>query len=336
VHDTARSDAEKKHNSEQERLAELIRQKRENALNKPEIYTEYEKQQLKLRELGQADFVDYMRRQANRRQSKSNRIIWLSALHFFSEFSGGSLKFSELSEMLLDEFRDYLLSTTAKRSKNLLSQNTAHLYYGKVKAALRQAFRDGIIQTDLSGRLKSIEAVETERAFLDPDELNRLAKTPCDDELIKRAALFSALTGLRFCDIKKLVWDEVFYIEGQGHYLRFRQKKTMGFEIHPIGDQAIQLCGERGDPKQLVFQGMKYSAYYRKRLMRWIKDADITKHVPFHGFRHTYGTLQHFYGTSPATLQKLMGHKNLKQTMVYTKITDPAKRAAADKIVLDM
>lgn len=41
---------------------------------------------------------------------------------------------------------------------------------------------------------------ETRRNFLTIDELNKLVKTDCNNPLLKRAALFSALTGLRFSD----------------------------------------------------------------------------------------------------------------------------------------
>jgi integrase len=63
--------------------------------------------------------------------------------------------------------------------------------------------------------LKPIKQAETQRNFLTIEELNSLVKTECNNPLLKRAALFSALTGLRFSDIKNLVWGELEYIEGQ-------------------------------------------------------------------------------------------------------------------------
>lgn len=55
-------------------------------------------------------------------------------------------------------------------------------------------------------KVKNIPTNNVRRNFLTQDELNHLAATPCDKSIIKRAALFSALTGLRHSDIKKLKW----------------------------------------------------------------------------------------------------------------------------------
>ncbi|WP_287421440.1 hypothetical protein [Candidatus Brachybacter algidus] len=42
---------------------------------------------------------------------------------------------------------------------------------------------------------------------------------------MKRAALFSALTGLRFSDIKNLIWGELEYIEGADTLYNSNSKK---------------------------------------------------------------------------------------------------------------
>ena len=48
---------DKQNRTEKLRLAERIHQKRENQLNKPEIYDEFEKNQLRIRELGEINFI---------------------------------------------------------------------------------------------------------------------------------------------------------------------------------------------------------------------------------------------------------------------------------------
>jgi hypothetical protein len=46
------------HNAETLQIGESIRQKRENFLNKPEIYSEYEKEQLRKKEKGEQSFIE--------------------------------------------------------------------------------------------------------------------------------------------------------------------------------------------------------------------------------------------------------------------------------------
>jgi integrase len=332
---------DKQHNTETLKIGESIRQKRENFLNKPEIYSDYEKQQLRLKELGEQCFVEYFAKLANKRKA-SNHDNWVSALNYLETFTNGSLKFADLNESFLEDFKEYLLTTKSNRSnKTTLSQNSAHSYFNKVKAALKQAYKDGILQSDLNAKVEPIKTAETRREYLTLDELNKLVRTPCNDALLKRTALFSALTGLRFSDIQKMTWGELEYINGQGYFLNFDQKKTKAVEVLPISEQAYSFTEGTENPKDMpqdkpVFEGLKYSAYRNKHLFQWIGAAGITKDITFHCFRHTFATLQLFNGTDIYTVSKMLGHKDLKTTQVYAKIVDEAKRAAANRIKLDL
>ena len=332
---------DKLHNTETLKIGESIRQKRENFLNKPEIYSEYEKEQLRKKEKGEQCFVEYFRKLANKRKA-SNHDNWVSALNYLESFTGGKLKFADLNERVLEDFKEYLLTTKSNRSnKTTLSQNSAVSYFNKVKAALKQAYKDGILQYDLNAKISPIKTAETRREYLTLDELNKLAKTHCNNDLLKRAALFSALTGLRFSDIQKMTWSELEYINEQGYFLNFNQKKTKGVEVLPISEQAYSFTEGTENPKDMpqdkkVFEGLKYSAYHNKHLFQWIGSAGITKDITFHSFRHTFATLQLSKGTDIYTVSKMLGHKDLKTTQIYAKIVDEAKRKAADKIKLDM
>ena len=338
IFDKPKTPFDKRHNTETQKIGESIRQKRENLLNKPEIYSQFEKEQLRIKELGEMDFVQYYTKLANKRKS-SNHDNWMSALNYLIDFTGGALRFSDLNEKLFEEFKEHLLHAKSKRSeKTKLSQNSAVSYFNKVKATLKQAYKDGILQNDLNAKIEPIKPEETRREYLTIEELNALVKTPCNDSLLKKAALFSALTGLRFSDIQKLTWGEFSHIEGQGFFINFQQKKTKGIEVLPISDQAYEMLGDPDEvnPEMKVFEGLKYSAFNNKHLYQWIGAAGITKNITFHCFRHTYATLQLFNGTDIYTVSKMLGHKDLKTTLVYAKIVDQAKREATNKIKLDL
>ncbi|WHF51850.1 site-specific integrase [Chryseobacterium gotjawalense] len=329
---------EKKHNEETLKIAESIRQKRNNFINKPEIYSHYEKEQLRLKAAGEQNFVEYFKKLADKRKA-SNHDNWISAYNYLKQFTKGVLPFSKLNEQFLEDFKEYLLTTKSIKSKQMikvtLSQNSAVSYFNKVKASMKQAYKDGILQNDLNAKISPIKAKETRREYLTIEELNNLVKTPCNNELLKRAALFSALTGLRYSDIKKLTWSEIEFVKGQGYFLKFEQEKTEGIEYLPISEQAVSLCGEVREPKSIVFDGLRYTAYHSKHLGQWLGAAGITKDITFHNFRHTFATLQLFNGTDIYTVSKMLGHKDLKTTQVYAKVVDEAKRKATGNIKLD-
>lgn len=336
VYENAKNPIDKQGNKESLQLAEQIRQKRENELNKPEIYNDFEKERIKAKELGEINFVEYFKALADKRK-ESNHDNWVSAYKYLETFTNGKLKFADLNEKIFEDFKDYLQSTKSnKSSKAKLANNSAVSYFNKVKAALKQAFKDGMLKTDLNAKIKPIPLAETRRNYLTLDELNRLVKTECNNPLLKRAALYSALTGLRFSDIKNLVWGNLQYSTEQGYYLQFTQQKTGGVEDLPISEQAVSLMGERKEASDKVFEGLKYSAFENKHLYQWIGAAGITKDITFHCFRHTFATLQIVKGTDVYTVSKMLGHRDLKTTQIYAKIAQVAKREAADRLKLEL
>ena len=331
--DKPKTPSDKQHNKDTRQLAEQIRQKRDNQLNKPEIYTGYEKEQLKIRERGQRSFTEYFKQLAEKRKG-SNHDNWISAYQHFDKFISGNVSFGDLDEKFCNDFRDYLLNATSNRSSKVkISVNTAVSYFNKLKATLKQAYKDGVMQTDINPRIERIKEAETHRNFLTIEELNTLVKTECPNLLVKKAALFSALTGLRFSDIAKLKWGELEFIKGQGYFIHFTQQKTQMVEDLPISEQAYSLLGERKLKKDQVFVGLEYSSV-SNALLKWLNEAKISKKITFHCFRHTFATLQLLNGTDIYTVSKMLGHRDLKTTQVYAKVVDQTKRKASDNIKL--
>lgn len=336
IHSKPKNPVEKQNRKETLQLAEQIKAKRENELNKPEIYTDQEKERLKLREIGERSFVEYFKNLVNKRKG-SNYDNWVSASLYLESFTNGNLKFADLNQRFFDDFKEYLLTTKSNKSNKVnLSQNSAVSYFGKIKAALKQAFKDSLLQIDLNAKVMPLKPVETHRNVLTIEEINQLIKTECKNPLLKKAAIFSALTGLRHSDIKKLIWKEIEYIEGNGYFVKFIQQKSKGAETMPIPDQAYNLLGERQELTEKVFEGLKYSAYENQILKNWISKSGIDKDIKFHSFRHSYAVLQLNLGTDIYTVSKMLGHRELKTTQIYAKIVDETKRKATDKIKLDL
>ncbi len=327
---------QQEHNKETMKLAKQIVLKYYSEANKPEIYSDEEKKKLKEKLQAQIDFLSYFT-DISLTKKGNNQKIWSTSLDYLKGFSGGKLLFGDLNLKFCESYRDYLLTCKSKRSNDKkLANNTALSYFNKFKATLKQAFKDEILKEDLNGRVDRIPEAETQRNFLTLDELNSLVQTECDIPILKQAALFSALTGLRFIDIWKLVWGEVLLITDNEHSLQFKQKKTNGTEVLPISEQAISLLGVRGEEDQAVFDGLLYSAANNEVLYRWIKNAGIKRKITFHCFRHTYATLLINDGVDIYTVSKMLGHRSVKTTQVYAKIVDAKKREAANKIKINL
>jgi integrase len=125
-------------------------------------------------------------------------------------------------------------------------------------------------------------------------------------------------------------------MDGNQARLHFTQQKTKGVEYTPISEQALQLCDERRNPEQLVFEDLPDPAWISKPLKRWIEAAGIKKKITYHCFRHTFATLQLSSGTDIYTVSKMLGHTNVKTTQIYAKVVDEKKNKAAQAIQLNI
>lgn len=319
-------------------FADKVRDIRQHEYDNQSLYTETEAEQAAQNERSKCDFIKYfedLRDKRHQNSSKSIRVNWDREVKLMKMFTEGKpMIFSTIDMNLLEDYKNFLINAPQGGSKKgTITRNTASTYFSIFKAGLHQAFIDGYLTVDIAAKAKNIAYSDKQREYLTIDELNTLAATPCDRPIMKRASLFSALTGMRHSDIQKLKWKEIIK-DGEHYRILFTQQKTKGVQYMPISDQAYQLCGERGEPDRLVFEGLQDPSWINKPLERWIKAAGITKHITFHCFRHTYATLQLTNGTDIYTVRKMLGHTKVTTTQIYAKIVDEKKEQAADTIVI--
>lgn len=319
--------------------ADKVRSIRQKEYDNAALYSDTDTQQAEMLERSRCNFIEYfnhVQQTRHVRGSESIIVNWRRVHELLKIFADGdTITFAQIDMHLVESFRNFMMTAPQGGGKSgTVSQNTAATYFSIFKAALKQAFIDGYLTVDISAKVKGIQEKESRREFLTVDELNRLAQTPCSP-ILKRAALFSALTGIRHCDIQKMKWSEIEEFNGS-YRVNFTQQKTKGVEYMPISEQAYQLCGERQDSNLLVFAGLPDPAWISRPLKKWVEAAGIKKHITFHCFRHSYATLQLAGGTDIYTVSKMLGHTNVKTTQIYTKVIDAKKEKATETIKLDL
>ena len=64
------------------------------------------------------------------------------------------------------------------------------------------------------------------------------------------------------------------------------------------------------------------NSYVNRKLKYICRRVVIGKPISFHLARHTYATLLLYDGVNITTIQKLLGHKNVRTTEIYSKVMD--------------
>ena len=317
-------------------FADRRRSQLQHEYDNASLFSESEAEQVQQMERSQQDFIAYFDKitvSLHVKSSSGIMVNWRRVSTLLKLYSNGeTIPFANINVKMLEDFKRFLLSAPQGGNKpGTISQTTASTYFSILKAALKQAFIDEFLSTDIAAKVKNIPPNNVRRNYLTEAELNQLANTPCDITVLKRAALFSALTGLRHCDIQKLRWSEV-QKDGDSYRLNFTQQKTKEVEYMPISEQAYKLCGEPKEPCRLVFEDLTDAAWISKPLQRWLVAAGITRKITFHCFRHTFATLQLANGTDIYTVSKMLGHTNVKTTQIYAKVVNEKKEQAANAI----
>lgn len=268
-----------------------------------------------------------------RKESKGNYGNWHGMMSHLRNYCGSNqdIALGNIDKEFVVGFKNYLEKSAKMHAGTHLAPGSQRSYFVKFKAALNQAVGDGIIAQSPAADVKPAQTHDVHREYLTFEELQALVKTDCKIPVLKRAFLFSCLTGLRWSDVYKLVWREVQRFDGMTRIV-FRQKKTKGFEYLDISDQAVKYLGERAGADAPVFAGLKYSAWHNIVLHRWAVNAGINKKLTFHCGRHTFAVMQLSLGTEIYTVSKLLGHKELKTTQIYAQILDEKKREAVNRI----
>lgn len=217
-----------------------------------------------------------------------------------------------------------------------IKPNTQVNMLTKLSVVLNEAARQGKILYNPVTRLPRKQRPKNEnenRTFLTIDEVKRLMNTPYEavnegSEDVAKAFLFSCFTGLRFSDIKGMKGKNL-YKDGGRTFIDFRTQKTSVRQYLQLGQMALRFLPDNTKASKPVFH-LPSNERTNAHLKKWVKAAGINKHVTFHSARHTNATLLLNSGASLATVAFQLGHKTVRMTQVYAKITNRSQAAAVD------
>lgn len=327
LHGKPKTSEERRHNKEINKIAEQIRADRSLQIAKGNY-------DFLAKDRGNESFLNFFKEKVEyRKKINTNAQTWRSVYLHLYNFTDGSLIAKKLTKPFCEQFKQYLLNeATALNRKQKIVHNTAASYFDVFKEAVYLAFDEGLVRANPVAKVKSIPQKATKREFLTWEELKAAIKEECEDPVLKQAAIFSALTGLRFSFIEAMKWEHLRYSEKKGFFLRKEVEKSNTHEVIFISDQAREWMGEEGDSSDPVFEGLTYKNKTTTQLKDWLKKAGIDRHITFHAFRHTFATLQLTFGTDIYTISKLLHHKNIQTTQVYVKVLDERKKEAVNRI----
>ena len=229
-----------------------------------------------------------------------------------------NLSFAEIDLKMINSFKNYCRIT----KKN--DVNTVHKMLSYWQTYMNIAKREEIISSNPFDNIQ-FKRIEPQRIYLTDMELKKMFELYEKEELPEhlhrtlRHFLFMCLTGVRISDFIRLKTENV-----QENALRFVPHKTSAMkrkELHvTLIDRAIQLIKNEDSPTDFIFQSISEQKM-NEQLKEIAAAAKIKKEITNHSARHTFATNFIELTSDVATLQKILGHSNIRETMLYVHVS---------------
>ena len=252
-----------------------------------------------------------------KQSTKQNLLSTYALLTKFKD----NINFKELTTEFVFDFERFLFGSN-------LQTNTVAKHMKHFKTFVNLAIDKGYLTlNDYPFRRYRIKTLKPKHKFLLPDELEKLESLELTGKSIAyrhslEAFLFCCYTGLRYSDFTQLSENNIVFIEKRP-WIIFTTIKT-GAEVRlPLallfGGKGWKLL--RKHQKHLnEFFNLKANSTVNKELIHIGRLAGIQKHFSFHSARHTNATLLIYKGVNITTVQKLLGHRNVSTTQIYSEV----------------
>jgi site-specific recombinase XerD len=257
-------------------------------------------------------FVDWcLERLENEGLAKNTIKDHKVALNLVKE-SGYLQSFKDLTKANVVAFDKWL------RMDNKRSDYTIHGYHKKVKKYTKLLWQLEMIAEDPYQYVKFPKGNNKERNPLDEAELLKMRNLKCKGYLERARDLFifMAYTGLAFCDMELFDFNTMTVERPDYTYIDGERLKTGSNFFTPILPPAMNVL-KKYNYKLPIITNQKLNQYCH------VLEAlcQIHKPVTCHIGRHSFATLMLSYGFTLETVKKMLGHKDIKTTQIYAKLS---------------
>ena len=263
------------------------------------------------------------------RQSKLSQ---LNLQEFLLSRGMEDIAFSDITEEFGESFKIFMKTTRDRKSG----------YINKCITWLNRLIYIAIDQEVLrSNPLEDVRYEKKEPAkhrYISKSDLKRMIETPMRDprlELLRRAFIFSSLTGLAYVDIRGLYPHHIGKTAEGRLYIRKKRVKTnveAFIPLHPIAEQILSLYNTTDDSQPVFPLPVRDMIWYD------INQIGVTmglkENLSYHQSRHSFGTLAISAGLSIESIAKMMGHANISTTQGYAQVTDMKISEDMDRLMV--
>lgn len=272
-----------------------------------------------------ANFLEYYADYVEQNKRKANRHLSNSFTQFKLFVNSDFISPVDITENFCKRFRQFLLDK--------FTGETPGGYYTRFKWVINAAQSDGYFQINPTAKVFAKSNPSTRlKENLEVDEYLMLINTPCINEDVKAAFIFSCYTGLRWVDVKKMEWKDIRDNILTTRIIQAKTGRPVTLTLHPIAKNILEKQRkkfENADGKSQVVFVLPTLNGANKTLDKWVNNAGIEKYITWSCARLSFSILLQDKNVDDATVAYLLGHTSTEQVRKTYKRHRPKDQSAS-------
>lgn len=219
-----------------------------------------------------------------------------------------------------------LLFDNHMKNKLGLARNTIYKHHQNIRRFFKEAKRQGFVTIEPKNpyNLFVAKKEKSQRTALTLNELIAMEQSQIPEfdqslQFAKDLFLFSCYTGLRYSDVVELTSENI-YENNNNIYIRKKMKKVKRDIVLNISilfnGKALKILEKYTNNDNFHFPKMT-NQHINNQLKIIAMANDINIKLTFHIARHTFGTMLAEKTQNPYLIMELMGHTDIKTSMIY-------------------
>ncbi|MBI4895561.1 MAG: tyrosine-type recombinase/integrase [Candidatus Aenigmarchaeota archaeon] len=215
--------------------------------------------------------------------------------------------------------KEFLKSGNQPREFLLMYTDKSNSYMRSVYFALK-FFYENVLQERFNERLPLAKKSLKLPVVLSREEVSRLIDAP-NNIKHRNVLMFLYYAGLRLNELIDLRWED---IDADRNLIHIKEGKGGKDRIVFLHEKLKGLIN--GNKNSIIFYSERNKKYNKRTIQQIVKNASkiagIKKKISPHSLRHSFATHLLEGGADIRYIQKLLGHKNLQTTQIYTHVAN--------------
>ena len=298
--------------------------KREDAL---------EQENILFKTFAEEEFLPWSKMQHS--ANHSLRLQFALKVHLVPFFKGFCL--NEITPKMIEDYKRMRHHGSYQRGKKStpVSEATINREICCLKVVFRKAVEWERLEDSPAKKVKTFKESPNSPRLLEEDEIIRLLEAM--PERLKPLIACVVYAGLRKTELFQLQWADINWKTQELNVVSRRGQHTKNYESRriPMNDILVKtlrqhrhlkgpyvFCDETGKPYSDIRTALNHAA----------DRARIAGPIRLHQLRHAFCSHALMQGIDPRTVQKWMGHKDLKTTLRYAHVSPDHERSAIQRL----